>query len=184
MISSCGCKICKAGLGEYANQLVSDGLSLNQALIELENRGTKTAERTLKRHLSAFSVEIVHVIDDDIELTPVDVNLNDIDFSEYNFDINDIYSFGSYLQKINTKIFLNQSKITLQAQQDAISGKSSGVPKEVIQNQLLAYQLFERSSGWNLHVDKSAAIQSIQKIGLEIQETKYVELPPDSQTTE
>lgn len=176
--TGCGCKICKASLGEYTNQLIIDGVSPKDVLEILQNRGVKTTDKLLKKHLSAY--EIPYPETENSEIThcePVKVDLNKIDFSEYNFDVNNIESIIGYLQKINLKIYLNQSKITLQAQQDVIDGKSPDVPKEILQNLAVAFQILDKSTGLSTHVNQQEAIKVVEAMGLLVQRQSSFLLP-------
>ena len=182
--AGCGCKICKAGLGDYTNELISIGESARTVLDMLQEQGLQTNEKLLKKHLAAYSMPYPEKPNDDDELLhcePVRVDLNKIDFSEYNFKPDNIESIVGYLQNINLKIYLNQSQITLQAQEDVINGIAPNVPKEVMQNQMVAFQMYKESSGIMLHVNQQEAIKSVESQGLIIQQPTYL-LTPNAQT--
>lgn len=145
-MQSCGCKICKANLGEHTNHWVQEGWQANKVLDELKSMGVAASGTLLRKHLSAFGIDYPEPEKpDESYCVPVTVDLNDIDFSEYNFDANNAGSIVGYLQKINLKIYLNQSKITIQAQQEVIDGNAPNVPKEVLQNMAICFQILERS---------------------------------------
>lgn len=173
--TGCGCKICKANLGEYTNQLIISDFSPKEVLKLLQNRGLKTTEKLLKKHLSAFQIPYAENNKNEvIECETVKVDLNKIDFSEYSFDPNDIESIIGFLQKINLKIYLNQSRITLQAQQDVINGNSPDMPKEIMQNLAIAYQILDKSTGLSIHVNQQEAIKVVEAMGLLSQNTNYL----------
>jgi hypothetical protein len=175
--TGCGCKICKANLGEYSNQLIVDGISPKNVLEMLLKRGIKTTEKLLKKHLSAFQIPYPESETEVIDCEPITVDLNKIDFSEYNFNPNDIESIIGYLQKINLKIYLNQSRITLQAQQDVIDGKSPDIPREVMQNLAVAFQILDKSTGMSTHVNQQEAIKIVESMGLMVQRPTQFYLP-------
>jgi hypothetical protein len=174
----CGCKICKANLGDYTNQLINDSVSPNQVLKILQDKGFKTTERLLKKHLSAFGISYPETMKDEITTCePVKVDLNKIDFSEYDFEPDNPESIIAYLQKINLKIYLNQTKITLQAQQDVINGKSPDMPKEIMQNLAVAFQILDKSTGLSVHVNQQEAIKTVESMGLTVQNSSNILLP-------
>lgn len=182
--TGCGCKICKASLGEYTNQLIIDGVSPKDVLEMLQKRELKTTEKLLKKHLSAFQISYPSTNDSEVvHGEPVKVDLNKIDFSQYSFDENDIESIIGYLQKVNLKIYLNQSKITLQAQQDVIDGKSPDMPREIMQNLAVAFQILDKSTGISTHVNQQSAIKTVEAMGLTIQNPSQFYLPSNVQNS-
>ena len=171
----CGCKICKAGLGNSTNELILNGESPKSVLNTLQHNGLKASENLLKKHLSAYSIPYPERAKNEIvSCEPIQVDLNKIDFSEYNFDQHDIESIIGYLQKINLKIYLNQSKITLQAQQDILEGISIDMPKEILQNQAIAFQILEKSTGLAIHVNQQEAVKVVEAMGLTVQNRTYL----------
>ncbi|GEM_PF-4197005 len=153
--TGCGCKICKSNLGEYTNELINDGISPKKVLEILESKGLKTTEKLLKKHLAAYGIYIPEKMkSEDGSYEPITVDLNKIDFSEYDFDPNNIESIIGYLQKINLKIYLNQAQITLQAQQDVKEGKCPDIPREIMQNLAVAFQILDKSTGLSIHVNQ------------------------------
>ncbi|NJM22785.1 MAG: hypothetical protein HC907_30805 [Richelia sp. SM1_7_0] len=174
----CGCKICKANLGDYTNQLINDGVTPKKVLEILQEKGLKVTERLLKKHLSAFGISYPENMKDEIiNCEPITVDLNKIDFSEYDFDSNNPESIIAYLQKINLKIYLNQTRITLQAQQDVIDGKSPDMPKEIMQNLAVAFQILDKSTGLSTHVNQQEAIKTVEAMGLTVQSSSNILLP-------
>lgn len=178
----CGCKICKANLGEFTNELILTGEPPNKVLAELESQGLIVSRKLLKNHLAAFEIEYPSENWDstDIDCKPVTIDLNDIDFSEYNFDINQPESVIAYLQKLNLKVYLNQMKITLQVQQDVIAGKAPNVPTEVLRNLAIAYGILDKSTAMNVRVNQQIAIKVVESMGLTVQNQSYL---PDVQIT-
>lgn len=182
--TGCGCKICKASLGEYTNQLIIDGVPPKDVLEMLQKRELKTTEKLLKKHLSAFQIPYPSTINSEVvHGEPVKVDLNKIDFSQYSFDENDIESIIGYLQKVNLKIYLNQSKITLQAQQDVIDGKSPDIPREIMQNLAVAFQILDKSTGISTHVNQQSAIKTVEAMGLTIQNPSQLYFPSNVQNS-
>lgn len=178
----CGCKICKGGLGEFTNELVLNGESPKSVLKKLQNKGIKTTEKLVRKHLSAYQLTFFEVVETELVTEPIKVDLNKIDFSEYNFDGNNIESIIAYLQKINLKIYLNQSKITLQAQKDVIDGKCPDMPKEVLQNQAIAFQILDKSTGMSIHINQQEAIKTVEAMGLSIQ-SQPIYLPSNAENS-
>ena len=177
----CGCKICKSELGEVTNEMILEGSSPFIVLKELEDMGCKVSERTLKKHLKAYEIEYPKQLNQVEEVKPIKVDLNKIDFSEYELKLDEIQSVIAYIQKINIKVFLNQSLITLQAQQDVINGDSPSVPKEILQNLAVAYQILSKSTGFDVHVNQQEAIKAVEAMGLTIQ-NQLVYVPDNVQS--
>ena len=184
--TGCGCKICKANLGEFTNELILNGESPKNVLKALQERNIKVTEKLLKKHLSAYEIYIPDKIETEESYTgePIKVDLNRIDFSEYDFDVNDMESIVRYLQKINLKIYLNQSKITLQAQEDVINGKSPDIPKEILQNLAVAFQILDKSTGISTHINQQEAIKVVEAMGLLIQKPNQTYISYVQNTTE
>lgn len=176
----CGCKICKAGLGELANRMILEGEPPSSVIAELENQGLSVTKKLLKKHLAAFDIEYPSEqnFDELIECKPVTIELNDIDFEEYNFDINHPESVIGYLQKLNLKVYLNQLKITLQAQKDVIDGKVPDVPTEVLRNLATAFQILDKSSAMSVRINQAEAIKTVESMGFTITDKNYL-LPPN-----
>jgi hypothetical protein len=187
--TGCGCKICKANLGEFTNELILNGESPKNVLKALQERNIKVTEKLLKKHLSAYEIYIPDKIETEESYTgePIKVDLNRIDFSEYDFEVDDMESIVRYLQKINLKIYLNQSKITLQAQEDVINGKSPDIPKEILQNLAVAFQILDKSTGISTYINQQEAIKVVEAMGLIIQKPNqnyisYVQNSTESET--
>lgn len=182
----CGCKICKANLGEYVNELITvESVSPKEVLKILQDENVKVTEKLLKKHLSAFSISYPETMKYEGEhWEPVKVDLNKIDFSEYDFDSNKPDSIIAYLQKINLKIYLNQTKITIQAQQDVIDGKCPDMSREIMQNLAVAFQILDKSTGLSTHVNQAEAIKTVEAMGLTVQQPTQFYLPNVSSSTQ
>lgn len=169
-MTGCGCKICKAGLGEFVNENILAGESPMNVIAELEEQGLKVTKKLLKKHLSAFDIEYPSDNWDSIEIDckPVTVDLNAVDFSEYSFNISDPDSVIIYLQKLNLKVYLNQMKITLQMQQAVIDGKAPEVPTEVLRNLATAYQILDKSTAMSTRINQAEAIRVVEALGIPI----------------
>lgn len=175
----CGCKICKANLGEFTNELILAGESPKSVLAELENQGVTVTKKLLKRHLAAFEIDYPHENSNSDQICePVTIELNDIDFSQYNFDINQVESIIAYLQKLNLKVYLNQIQIALQRQQDVIDGKVPGVPSEVFKNIAVAFQILEKSTAMGIQINQKEAIRVVENLGLKVE--PMLQLPPQN----
>jgi hypothetical protein len=185
-VSGCGCKICKRHLGEYVNELITlENISPKQVLEILQNEGLTVSDKLLRKHLSAFGIQYPETMNDEsITCNPITTDLNTIDFTEYDFDSNNPESIIKYLQNINLKIYLNQTKITLQAQQDVINGNSPDIPKQVMQNLALAFQILDKSTGLSTHVNQQEAIKTVEAMGLVVQSQTQFYLPNVSSNTQ
>lgn len=174
-MSGCGCKICKANLEKFTNELILTGEPPNKVLTELKNQGLTVSKKLLKKHLAAFEIEYPNeqFTEEIQECKPVTIQLNDVDFSEYSFDINQPESVIAYLQKLNLKVYLNQMRITLQMQQDVIDGKAPSVPTEVLRNLAIAYEILNKSTGMNVRVNQQEAIKVIEAMGLTVQNQSF-----------
>jgi hypothetical protein len=72
------------------------------------------------------------------------------------------------LQKINLQIFLNQSRITIQAQKNVLNGVCPDIPKEILRNQALALDMLDKSTGLSITVNQQQAIKTVEAMGLTI----------------
>jgi hypothetical protein len=165
----CGCKICKAGLGEIVNELITSGNSPKSVIKYLQDNGLEVSRELLRKHLSAFGIAMPDKNKDEVLICePVTVDLNKIDFSEYDFELSNPESIVSYLQKLNLKVYLNQLKITLQAQEDVIKGDCPDMPREIMQNLALAYQILDKSSALGIRINQQEAIKIVESMGMTI----------------
>lgn len=182
-MNGCGCKICKAGLGEFTNELILTGEAPKSVIEALQKQGVIVSKKLLKKHLAAFEISYPDEPIDELDICePVRIDLNEVDFSEYNFDINQPETVIAYLQKLNLKVYLNQLRITLQEQQNVIDGQAPNVPKETMQNLAVAYQILDKSSAMGIRVNQQEAIKIVEAMGLTIQNQAYY-LPNNVQDT-
>jgi hypothetical protein len=135
----------------------------------LDTKGCKVSEKLLKKHLSAFSIPFPENESNfDSTLEPIPNNLVEIDFSEYKIDLSNPEIALELLQRITLKVFLNQSRITLQAQQKVIDGISPDMPKETLRNHALALDMLDKCTGLSMTVNQQQAIKTVESMGLEI----------------
>jgi len=175
-MTGCGCKICKAGLGDFTNDLIQNGVSLRTTLEELKKRGVDANEKLLKKHLSAYEITYMETVEDlKIEgAKPVEVVLDDIDFSQYSFDYNDFESVLAYLQKSSLKILLNQKEIVLQNQQDVKEGNASEVNLNNFKGLQIAQTNFEKLTASDVTINQQRAIKVVESMGLTVQKPNYL----------
>lgn len=163
----CGCKVCKAGLGDKINEMIQNQIEPVAVLKFLNSKGCKVSEKVLKMHLSAFSIPFPeNQTQFDTELEPVPNNLIDIDFSQYKVDLSNPEIALELLQKITLKVFLNQARITMQAQQKIIDGVAPDMPKDTMRNYSIALDALDKTSAINLMVNQAQAIKTVEAMGL------------------
>lgn len=168
----CGCKVCKQGLGDTVNEMILNQIEPIAVLRFLDSKGCKVSEKLLKKHLTAFSIVFPESETNfEIELEPVPNNLTNINFDEYKIDLSNPEIALELLQRITLKVFLNQSRITLQAQQKVINGEVPDMPKETLRNHALALDMLDRCTGLGMTVNQQKAIQTVESMGLTIQNT-------------
>lgn len=177
-MKGCGCKICENDFGDSVNDLASDGDSLKSILQFLEKQGLKVSKKVLKKHLDAFEIpykddSTVAVVED---CEPVKIELNKVDFSQYNFDENKPDTIIGYLQKLNLKLYLNQLQIVLQRQDDVIKGKSPEVNSNEVKNLSLIFQILEKSTAMAIQINQREAIRIVESMGLSVEPLQ--QLPP------
>lgn len=168
----CGCKVCKAGLGDTVNEMILNQIEPIAVLRFLDSKGCKVSEKLLRKHLTAFSIMFPESETNfETELEPVPNNLTNINFDEYKIDLSNPEIALELLQRITLKVFLNQSRITLQAQQKVINGESPDMPKDTLRNHALALDMLDRCTGLGVTVNQQKAIQTVESMGLTIQNT-------------
>ncbi|MEG4347130.1 hypothetical protein QUB70_28190 [Microcoleus sp. A003_D6] len=167
----CGCKICKAGLSDTVNEMIQGQIEPFAVLKFLENKGCKVSDKLLKKHLSAFTIPYPEVDVNDFKtvLEPVPNNLVDIDFSQYKVDLSNTEVTLELLQKITLKVFLNQARITIQAQQKMLDGLSPDMPKDTMRNYATALDMLDKTSAISMMVNQQQAIKTVEAMGLTIQ---------------
>jgi len=165
----CGCKVCKQGLGDKVNEMIQNQIEPVAVLKFLDSKGCKVSEKLLRKHLSAFSIVFpeneTHF---DTTLEAIPNNLVDINFSQYKIDLSNPEIALELLQKITLKIFLNQSRITLQAQQKVIDGEVPDMSKDTMRNQALALDMLDKTSAISMMVNQAQAIKTVESMGLSI----------------
>jgi hypothetical protein len=165
----CGCKICKAGLGDTINEMIQNQIEPVAVLKFLESKGCKATDKLIRKHLSAFSI---HYPENETEfetaLEPIPNNLTDIDFSQYKIDLSNPEITIELLQKITLKVFFNQSRITLKAQQKVLDGEAPDMPKDTMRNQALALDMLDKTSAISMMVNQAQAIKTVESMGLSI----------------
>lgn len=147
----CGCKICKAGLGDTINEMITHQIEPVAVLRFLDSKGCKADNKLLRRHLAAFSINYPEKesVTNKVDLKPIPNNLSDIDFTQ-KIDLDNL----ELLQKITLKMFLNQSRITLKAQEKMIDGIVPDMPRDTLENMTLAFDMLEKTSGLSLMVNQ------------------------------
>jgi hypothetical protein len=65
-------------------------------------------------------------------------------------------------------VYLNQSRITLHAQQRVIDGISPDMPKDILKNQNTALDMLDRCTGLGMIVNQQQAIKTVENMGLEV----------------
>lgn len=165
----CGCKLCKQGLGDTVNEMIQGQIEPIAVLKFLDTKGCKVSEKLLKKHLSAFSIPFPeNETNFDSTLEPIPNNLVEIDFSEYKIDLSNPEIALDLLQRITLKVFLNQSRITLQAQQKMINGEVPDMPKETLRNHAVALDMLDKCTGLSMTVNQQQAIKTVEAMGLTI----------------
>ena len=168
----CGCKICKAGLGDNVNEMIQNQIEPVAVLKFLNSKGCKVSEKLLRMHLSAFSIPFPeNETQFDIDLEPVPNNLIDIDFSQYKVDLSNPEIALELLQKITLKVFLNQARITMQAQQKIIDGVAPDMPKDTLRNYSIALEALDKTSAISMMVNQQQAIKTVESMGLTINQS-------------
>jgi len=165
----CGCKLCKQGLGDTVNEMILNQIEPIAVLKFLDSKGCKVSEKLLRKHLAAFSIVFPESETNfETELEPVPNNLTNINFDEYKIDLSNPEITLELLQRITLKVFLNQSRITLQAQQKVINGEAPDMPKETLRNHALALDMLDKCTGLSVIVNQQQAIKTVESMGLTI----------------
>jgi hypothetical protein len=165
----CGCKVCKQGLDDKVNEMIQNQIEPVAVLKFLDSKGCKVSEKLLRKHLSAFSIVFPeNETQFDTALEAIPNNLVDIDFSQYKIDLSNPEIALELLQKITLQVFLNQSRITLQAQQKVIDGIVPDMPKDTLRNMSVALDMLDKTSAINLMVNQAQAIKTVEAMGLSL----------------
>lgn len=59
--------------------------------------------------------------------------------------------------------------LTLQAQLDVINGVCPDMPKEIMQNLAIPFQILDKSIGMSMYVNEQEAIKAVEAMGLIVQ---------------
>ena len=165
-MSICNCKICQNDYGEEVNEMILNGSSPVTVIQELNQLQINVTEDELKQHLENYGIKLEESKTlDNISQT---VDLNSLDFSEYLFEENNPISVIGYLQKINLKIYLNQTKITLIEQDKYLSGLTDEIDSNTFKNLAVAFKILADSTGMNVMINQQEAIKAVESMGLEV----------------
>ena len=166
----CGCKVCKSGFGDTVNDMITNQIEPIAVLKFLDSKGCKIGDRLLRKHLSAFSINYPEKEKElnRLVLKPVPNNVTDINFDEYKIDLSNPEITLELLQKVTLKVFLNQARITLEAQRKVIDGESLDMPKETMKNYATALDMLDRCTGLSVTVNQAQAIKTVEAMGLTI----------------
>ena len=156
----CGCKICKAGLGDTINEMITNQIEPVAVLRFLDSKGCKVDNKLLRKHLSAFSIDYQEKesVNNKGELEPISNNISDIDFSQ-KIDLDNTKKSLELLQKITLKMFLNQSRITLKAQQKMIDGIVPDMPRDTLENMSLCLDMLEKTSALSMTANQQQILK-------------------------
>ena len=184
MFKSCGCKICKAGMGKVFNDFVilenPTFLSAKNYLVDNELEADK---KLIINHLSAYDLSL-----NDLNINELSSNKNVdnvvmrndesldsyLDFSQYDFEINNPDTVVNYLQKLHLKIHLNQCEILIKSQYDVMSGNSSDMNNDVVRNTALSWKMLNEVSGIGMITNQAKAIQTVESMGYKLKDSKDV----------
>lgn len=166
----CGCKVCKTGLGDTVNEMIQNQIEPIAVLRFLDSKGCKISEKLLRKHLTAFSIQYPEKEKEKelnrLVLKPVPNNVTDINFDEYKIDLSNPEITLELLQKVTLKVFLNQARITLEAQRKMIEGESLDMPKETMKNYATALDMLDKCTGLSMTVNQAQAIKTVEAMGL------------------
>lgn len=166
MFKPCGCLICKSGFGENVNDFAINGKSDKFIIKYLTDMGVKIDRRILKNHLSVYDLEIKkHNKTEVLNLEKIEIDMINIDFSKYDFDINKSESIINYLQKLHLKIHLNMCEILLFYQQKLLNGEVEDIPDFAIRGILSSEKMLHNISGISHQININAAIRLIESEG-------------------
>jgi hypothetical protein len=170
MTEICNCQICKIGLADYVNEMAINGDSHKLICEKIsKEKNIRIARKTVVNHLNAYNIqsEKTDVLQAKIR-NQIDLN-SQIDFSENNFDDNDIQSIIGYLQKIYLKIHLNSAKILLENQEKYLSGESDDLPDYALKAYAISQKIFSESVGMATIVNLNSAIRIVENSGYRLQ---------------
>ena len=126
----------------------------------LDSKSCKVDNKLLRKHLSAFSIDYQEKesVNKKGELEPISNNISDIDFSQ-KIDLDNPKKSLELLQKITLKMFLNQSRITLKAQQKMIDGIVPDMPRDTLENMSLCLDMLEKTSALSMTANQQQILK-------------------------
>lgn len=126
----------------------------------LDSKDCKATDKLLKKHLSAFSIDCPEKESETNkgELEPISNNISDIDFTQ-KIDLENPKKSLELLQKITLKMFLNQSRITLKAQQKMIDGIVPDMPRDTLENMSLCLDMLEKTSSLSMMANQQQVLK-------------------------
>jgi hypothetical protein len=174
MFKSCGCKICKAGKGKIFNDFViNENPTLEKAKSFLKDNDLIADKRLINNHLSAYNLSLNDSKAVDVEVTAItknDEKLNNyLDFSQYDFDVNNPDTIVNYLQKLHLKIHLNQCQLVLKSQMEMMIDENIDIPSDVIRNAALTWKMLNEVSGIGIITNQYMAIKTVENMGYKLQ---------------
>jgi hypothetical protein len=174
MFKSCGCKICKAGKGKIFNDFViNENPTLEKAKSFLKDNDLIADKRLINNHLSAYNLSLNDSKAVDVEVTAItknDEKLNNyLDFSQYDFDVNNPDTIVNYLQKLHLKIHLNQCQLVLKSQMELMIDENIDIPSDVIRNAALTWKMLNEVSGIGIITNQYMAIKTVENMGYKLQ---------------
>lgn len=174
MFKSCGCKICKAGKGKIFNDFViNENPTLEKAKSFLKDNDLIADKRLINNHLSAYNLSLNDSKAVDVEVTAItknDEKLNNyLDFSQYDFNVNNPDTIVNYLQKLHLKIHLNQCQLVLKSQMEMMIDENIDIPSDVIRNAALTWKMLNEVSGIGIITNQYMAIKTVENMGYKLQ---------------
>jgi hypothetical protein len=145
--------------------LIEDGVTLTAIREFFESEfNIYINEIALKNHYKKMGKQVVD------EPKPVvtaerGYDLNNIDFSEYDFDLNKPDSILEYLQKAHLFIYLKQLEIVTREQETYINGITDDPPGYSISKLGQLQKLLDNISGISILADQSAALRKVLLMG-------------------
>jgi len=126
----------------------------------LDSKDCKSTDKLLRKHLSAFSIDCPEKESETNkgELEPISNNISGIDFTQ-NIDLDNPKKSLELLQKITLKMFLNQSRITLKAQQKMIDGIVPDMPRDTLENMSLCLDMLEKTSALSMTANQQQVLK-------------------------
>ncbi|AFY59248.1 hypothetical protein Riv7116_6936 (plasmid) [Rivularia sp. PCC 7116] len=180
----CGCKICRAGLGEETNRLASDGSTIKEIKEYLKDNGLEVSKSLINKHLEAFDLKVgnsklnqleTEFIEDKPLVEEITI-LNEINFENYAFEENSPQEIIGFVQRIALKIHLGVSAIALR---DINYAQISGgeINTESINCYAKTQKALADITAIDVMVNQQKAIRTVESLGLKIENSNSL-LPP------